>query len=478
MDWTLYAYPIVETGDTLAWDGTGWHHLTPAGVWSTVAGGPTNPLPYPLEVVTYTDTETWVGDSTPGNGRWWSPDGGWRTDHRNYAYTQMWGLADGAVWTDGTDYWRTQPGSWGTLPTPDPLLGFDQFAGDYDHVVGYNSQDGYWGYSIQGDPWVLGLRERVYLLEQGGGQPGPAGPTGPTGPQGPAGPPGADGQDGTNAFQPTITTFGVGANQTWTIPAASTFGVIKTISSGSGGGSGRRGAAGTNRTGGAGGGSGGVTETLVDFAALRLLGYTTLYVTVPAGGAGGAAVTTDDTDGNPGASGGDAIVKLTSGAHNRGNTLAVAIRPSLGGAGGKSTSVLGGNTGNAYFAGSDGGLGQTGGGDPGKRALGSGGSGAGGGAIDSTNTVKAPGQPGGDGLNQMGFPSGGGAGTSLGPAGTVYTFSTGGAGGNASLTAAGGKGGDGGNYGGGGGGGAASVNGYDSGAGGDGGPGLVVITAY
>ena len=280
------------------------------------------------------------------------------------------------------------------------------------------------------------------------------------------------------AFQPTITTFGVGVNQTWTIPAASTFGVIKTISSGSGGGSGRRGAAGTNRTGGAGGGSGGVTETLVDFAALRLLGYTTLYVTVPAGGAGGAAVTTDDTDGNPGASGGDAIVKLTSGARNRGNTLAVAIGPSLGGNGGKSTTAFGGNTGNAYFAGSDGGWGRTGGGDPGKRALGSGGSGAGGGAIDSTNTVKVPGQPGGDGLNQMGFPSGGGDGTSLGPAGTVYTFSTGGAGGNASLTAAGGKGGDGGNYGGGGGGGAASVNGYDSGAGGDGGPGLVVITAY
>ena len=167
VDWTLYAYPIVETGDTLAWDGTGWHHLTPAGVWSTVAGGPTNPLPYPgPPKVTYTDTETWVGDSTPGNGRWWSPGGGWRTDHLNYPYTQMWGLTDGAIWTNGTDYWRTKPGGWNSIPTPDQLLGFDSFAGDYRHVVGYNSQHGYWGYSIQGRPWVLGLRERVYLLEQ------------------------------------------------------------------------------------------------------------------------------------------------------------------------------------------------------------------------------------------------------------------------------------------------------------------------
>lgn len=163
-----YAYSIPETGYTLAWDGTGWHHLSLAGVWTSMTGGPTNPLPCPLEV-TYTDTEVWVGDSTPGNGRWWSPGGGWRTDYHNAPYTQMWGLADGAVWTDGTDYWRTQPGSWGILPAPDPLLGFDQFAGDYDRVVGYNSSDGYWGYSTNGNPWVLGLLERVYLLEQGGG---------------------------------------------------------------------------------------------------------------------------------------------------------------------------------------------------------------------------------------------------------------------------------------------------------------------
>lgn len=160
-----YAYPIMETGDTLAWDGTGWHHLSPAGVWTPVAGGPTNPLPYTRKV-TFTDTETWVGDATPGDGRWWSPGGGWRTDHRNHPYTQMWGLSDGAVWTDGTDYWRTKPGSWNTLPTPDPALGFDSFAGGYDRVVGYNSQEGYWGYSIQGLSWVIGLRERIYLLEQ------------------------------------------------------------------------------------------------------------------------------------------------------------------------------------------------------------------------------------------------------------------------------------------------------------------------
>lgn len=160
-----YAYPIPETGDTLAWDGTGWHHLTPAGVWSTVAGGPTTPTSYTGDV-TYTDTEVWIGDATPGDGRWWSPGGGWRDDHRNYAYTQMWGLTDGALWTDGTDWWRTISGGWWNTPAPDPLLGFDQFTGSIDNLVGYNSQDGYWGYSTNGGPWVLGLRERIYLLEQ------------------------------------------------------------------------------------------------------------------------------------------------------------------------------------------------------------------------------------------------------------------------------------------------------------------------
>lgn len=165
VDVQQYAYPIVETGDTLAWDGTGWHHLSPAGVWTPVTGGPTNPLPYTWKV-TFTDTETWVGDSTPGNGRWWSPGGGWRTDHRNAPYTQVWGLTDGAVWTDGTDYWLTKLGGWNTLPTPDPLLGFNEFANNYNRVVGFNSQNGYWGYSIYGDSWVIGLRERIYLLEQ------------------------------------------------------------------------------------------------------------------------------------------------------------------------------------------------------------------------------------------------------------------------------------------------------------------------
>lgn len=166
VDFQQYAYPIMETGDTLAWDGTGWHHLPPAGVWTPVAGGPTNPLPY-TGGVTYTDTEVWVGDTTPGDGRWWSPADGWRSDsHGNAPYTQVWGLTDGAVWTDGTDYWRTKPGGWNGLSTPDPLLGFNKFAGGYDRVVGYNSQNGYWGYSLNGGSWVIGLRERIYLLEQ------------------------------------------------------------------------------------------------------------------------------------------------------------------------------------------------------------------------------------------------------------------------------------------------------------------------
>src|SRR5262245_52289010 len=64
-----------------------------------------------------------------------------------------------------------------------------------------------------------------------------------------------------------------------------------------GGGSGRRGAAGSVRCGGQGGAPGGFVRGVWIDAAAWGDSYT---VTIAAGGTGGAAVTADDTNGNPG----------------------------------------------------------------------------------------------------------------------------------------------------------------------------------
>ena len=97
---------------------------------------------------------------------------------------------------------------------------------------------------------------------------------------------------------------------TWTKPAGAAYVDMWLISGGGGGGSGRRGAAATHRSGG--GGGGGCAINVQNFPASALA--STLYVTVGAGGTGGAGVLVDDTNGNNGTAGGESRVGTTSGA--------------------------------------------------------------------------------------------------------------------------------------------------------------------
>ncbi|MDQ3222062.1 MAG: hypothetical protein M3Q75_01075, partial [Gemmatimonadota bacterium] len=78
---------------------------------------------------------------------------------------------------------------------------------------------------------------------------------------------------------------------------------ITCIGPGGGGGSGRRGAGATVRSAGSGGGAGALSRHT--FPASAVTGPVT--VLVPAASGGGAAVTTDNTNGNPGAGTRDAV---------------------------------------------------------------------------------------------------------------------------------------------------------------------------
>jgi hypothetical protein len=264
-----------------------------------------------------------------------------------------------------------------------------------------------------------------------------------------------------------IDIYDVAGSYTWTKPAGARTIELIIIGGGCGGGSGRRGAAGTQR-GGGGGGSGGcfvhVTLPASQFGA-------TVPVTVGAGGAGGASVTTDDTNGNLGLPGGDSSF---------GSILADNV---TGGAPGGTTS--GGNGAVAESAGTV--VGRAGGaggsGAAGNAASNSGsgpGCGGGGAGISTANAVFA----GGNGCQWrlVGTASGGAGGSSGGGNGnngaSTFLSGAGGGGGGSGLGVPGGNGGNGGKPGGGGGGGAASENGQPSGAGGNGGDGAVYVITY
>ncbi|MBM0275326.1 hypothetical protein [Micromonospora tarensis] len=260
------------------------------------------------------------------------------------------------------------------------------------------------------------------------------------------------------------------ANGTFTLPAGAKTVRVIGWGGGPGGGSGRRGAPGTA----CGGGGGGAGAGFVDVVLPASIFSATHAITVGAAGLGGAAVLTDDTNGNPGGNGFGTIIAGI-----------MTIFGGLGGAGG----AVGGGIGGASLTGSSspgatGGNGSSPGGSVGN-PINAGFAGAGGGGISAANVAS---NGGGFGFNPTT------AGITNGAAGTVAGTKNGGNGGNAplgsglmggaagggaaSLDSAAGDGGNGGRSGAAGSGGGASRNGFASGKGGDGSPGfLMMITS-
>lgn len=269
-----------------------------------------------------------------------------------------------------------------------------------------------------------------------------------------------------------------GAN-TWTKPPKASVISVCLIGGGGGGGSGRRGDAGTLRRGGGGGGGGGISEKTFPASAIAQ----TVTVTVGAGGTGGAARTTANTNGLSGGSGNNTSF---------GNNL--VAYGGLGGAGGTNNGVDVTPTYISYGLLSNGCVSQFSSIDGttivsvGSPALYGGANGGAGGTIGTGNTPQS-------GVNGTSSPllanitpaggTGGGSSTSstaaiTGGAGSSANItipgSGGGGGGANSSTGLGGNGGNG-TRGSGGGGGGASTSG-NSGAGGNGGVGTAIVITY
>lgn len=265
------------------------------------------------------------------------------------------------------------------------------------------------------------------------------------------------------------------------------------IAAGGGGGSGRRGAAGTERFGG--GASSTAGMAIATFRASDL--PASLPIWVGAGGNGGAAVTTNDTNGANGLAGGHSIIGGTGTISNSGSlTIANPASNSLGGTNssqGSSSSAgnwLEGMVNTSTLSGRP--PTHTNPASAGTRAdtSGAGTCGGMGGGISSANSRFDGGATDSNNGNSFSNPlyqatlSGGIGAGAAGSNGTIvygargyYQLSRGGSGGAAGDTAgtiAGGTGGIG-AIGSSGGGGGASTNGANSGAGGKGGDGLVVI---
>ena len=248
---------------------------------------------------------------------------------------------------------------------------------------------------------------------------------------------------------------------------------VTVIPAASGGGSGRRGAAATIRCGGGSAASSGAIYGLrIPASALG----STFAVSIPAAGAGGAAVTANDTNGNDGAV--PVNTTFTSGS------CTVQGAAGVSGKGGSATTGLGGSGGGPgiYNYGAAGASASTSGavGAVGTDTYdGSAPSSGSGGGITSGNVASA-GAAGGTQwfpFNQAGGAAGvvGGASPGSGPAALAGQVGAGAGGGAASITAAAQAGATPLGYGIGGAGGGASLNGNNSGAGGAGGPGYVCI---
>ncbi len=240
------------------------------------------------------------------------------------------------------------------------------------------------------------------------------------------------------------------------------------ISPGSGGGSGRRGAAGSVRCGGGSAATSGAAKSL-RFKASDL--GSTFNLTIPAPGAGGAAVTANSTNGNNGAVPADTV--FTSGG------VTVTVTPGDAGYGGTASAGAGGaynGIGEISYADAGGVSASTTGGAGAAGTThyggGAGVSGAGGG-ITSGNAASAGGRGGDNVMYGMTGGTGGVVGGAAPGAGSALAgiVGQGAGGGAASITGAAQAGATPLGYGVGGAGGGASVNGNNSGAGGAGGPG-------
>lgn len=281
---------------------------------------------------------------------------------------------------------------------------------------------------------------------------------------------------------PKIEIFPAGTDISWTAPTGATCHRIILIGGGGGGGSGRKGASGTQRNGGTGGSAGG----FIDYTFQTPLINESL-ITVGYAGVGGAAQTTNSTNGNPG----------TDGGYAEFTTLKLKAYGGTGGYGGTSTGSGNGTPptgGQGEFIGGTSGGGWGGSGQPGQPGQPGTGlappGGGGGGGIGTGNSASNGGDgsipnfarltpaaggvaTGGNGNDGDGSLSGLGYNLYIGGSGA------GGAGGLNTGSGNGGSGGDGADYGaGGGGGGGATNNIGNSGAGGNGGSPVVIIITW
>lgn len=258
------------------------------------------------------------------------------------------------------------------------------------------------------------------------------------------------------------------------------------VGAGAGGASGRKGVAGA--ASGGGGGGGGQISFRKFLASELTSGF--YVITVGASGSGGAAVSTNDTNGIPGTAGGissfsslvvaqgglsSSVPTSTSAQGALGNSLSLRAPFSYAGGPGGAGCIVAGTVGGSPTAGMSTFYGPPGGAGGGK----AGSTGTAGGASSILNNINATITAGSNGLSNVN---------------TLLLFSTsslslygigvgggGGVGGNTAVSpTSGNNGGNGGNYGAGGGGGGGAINGISntSGAGGNGGDGLVILMEY